>query len=423
MNGILGTVAFAYVIIFCAIGLTSLVPTMALIGSVFLFAIVLNRGGFYAVSKFSTIFCMNFGIFYYSSVLGQRSGAQMVYYAAAWLPLVLFEISQKKRILICSFLSVMCYILLEITDYELFSPVFLNPVFQKFFYFLLIITTFLINFLGVLFFYIETMKAKSRLEEANNELSTEKHLLQDAYNDLKENKLTIERLQQQASYATLTRGIAHEIRNPIGMILSCWEIVSQNLHRPEVVAEFSTGIEENIDRVLNITDTMLDYGRTGAREKKDLDLNKEIQKTIDLAKAKAGIHGVTFVFEPEKIPMIKADATALSQIFTNLILNAIEAIAATERIGTITIRTCTLTDLDTQKNSICIRIKDTGPGIPKDIQLKIFDTFYTTKHESHGLGLSMVFKLVADHHGAIEVLSDSEVEAGTTFVVRMPVSA
>ena len=141
MNGILGTVAFAYVIIFCAIGLTSLVPTMALIGSVFLGAIVLNRGGFYAVSKFSTIFCMNLGIFYYSSVLGQRSGAQMVYYAAAWLPLVLFEISQKKRILICSFLSVMCHILLEITDYELFSPVFLNPVFQKFFYFLLIITT------------------------------------------------------------------------------------------------------------------------------------------------------------------------------------------------------------------------------------------------------------------------------------------
>jgi len=104
------------------------------------------------------------------------------------------------------------------------------------------------------------------------------------------------------------------------------------------------------------------------------------------------------------VPMIKGDPVALEEIFVNLIQNAVQAMSGQ---GQLTLRTYI------DDGRAVVEVTDTGKGIPKEIQEKIFDPFFSTRHEGVGLGLSIAYRIIREHGGDIQI--DSEAGQGTTF--------
>ena len=115
--------------------------------------------------------------------------------------------------------------------------------------------------------------------------------------------------------------------------------------------------------------------------------------------------------------MIEADREQMSQVTTNLMLNAIQAMISG---GTLTIRTYRGSTVGEKLHDIKIEITDTGGGITEENLKKLFDPFFTTKHSGTGLGLAITHSVIDSHKGRIEV--KSKVEMGTTFIVTLPVS-
>lgn len=237
-----------------------------------------------------------------------------------------------------------------------------------------------------------------------------------------------EKNQELASYATLTRGIAHEIRNPLNIMMNNMDALKFKLHSfdlPPDDKELCTGLVSNFvtgtRRLTDILDTMLTFGRDDGFDLKEISVNKIIEETVQLAGGQE-VHLDTDL--DESIPMIHSNATILHQIVINLVLNAMEAVKMAKRErGTVTVGS-SLVDFKPQEDSdqtvkgIKITVKDNGIGMSDEKRKKIFDPFYTSKYEHAGLGLAFVWRFVDKHNGRIDVLS-TEGE-GTTFEVCIP---
>jgi signal transduction histidine kinase len=133
------------------------------------------------------------------------------------------------------------------------------------------------------------------------------------------------------------------------------------------------------------------------------------------------------VKEFSEIPLIKADAGQIEQVFLNLILNSIQAMGEGGKLVLGTKchpESCLSADRfisGSKVEYVITEITDTGHGIPKEDLEKIFDAFYTTKEEGTGLGLSTSYRIIEEHRGKIEV--ESELGKGTTFVIKLPFTA
>ena len=228
-----------------------------------------------------------------------------------------------------------------------------------------------------------------------------------------------EKMAQQASYATLTRGIAHEIRNPMAIMLSRAEITEKHLDDKEAVAQFADMIKRNILRLINITETMLKYGGAVSNERAKLSVAALLQDILLLAEGEFKKREITVTTDISNDLSIIGDPNRLNQAFLNVILNAMQAIG---NKGTISISTKESTFKNRKGETVSgveVRIQDSGCGIPKENLPNIFDPFFTTKHECTGLGLSLVARIIDEHGGMIEI--DSEVGKGTAFRVYLPV--
>lgn len=219
---------------------------------------------------------------------------------------------------------------------------------------------------------------------------------------------------EQAAYATLTRGIAHEIRNPMAIMLSGIELIQENIENKDKTIEYLNAVKESILRLKNITTTMLRYGKSVAEEKSVENINTLLEDAIIVSSAECKKRQIKLNKELTTIPDTIIDPNSISQVFLNLILNSIEAI---KRSGTITVAT----NIVSVKSipMIEISITDTGVGISKSNITKIFNPFYTSKYENTGLGLSIVLKIINEHNGKLDV--DSEINKYTTFKISLPI--
>ncbi len=252
---------------------------------------------------------------------------------------------------------------------------------------------------------------------------------------------------KMASIGQLAAGVAHEINNPIGFILSnlvtlekyvdkltdfigAQDEIVKGLEATEPVARLQEKrkklkldfISEDIkdlihesregaDRVKTIVQNLKSFSRVDQAEYKHSDLNDCIESTVNIVwnelKYKVQVHK-----DYGEIPLTKCYAQQLNQVFMNLLVNAAQAI---EEQGEIHIRTWS------ENGSILVSISDTGCGIPEEVRNRIFDPFFTTKDvgKGTGLGLSISYDIVKNHQGEITV--DSEVGKGTTFTIQIPV--
>jgi two-component system NtrC family sensor kinase len=231
-----------------------------------------------------------------------------------------------------------------------------------------------------------------------------------ANEELKASQAQIVQAAKMAAIGELAAGVAHEIKNPLQVLLLHLELVEKG--RP--VANWTEMFSKQVKRLADITRRLMDFARNASEEVRiePVQLKKVIEETTAMVHHDFVGSGITFaVTLPDDLPPVAGNANYLQQVFLNLLLNARDAMP---QGGTITINTA-LTGYH-----IIIRFSDTGVGIEKGVLDKIFRPFFTTKGEKGtGLGLAVCHKIIAQHKGEIRV--ESEPGKGTTFTIFLPV--
>jgi signal transduction histidine kinase len=216
-----------------------------------------------------------------------------------------------------------------------------------------------------------------------------------------------------SAISRLTKGVAHEVKNPLNAILMHVELARMKLSHQDYDLEPQMDIiTSEILRLDRVVKTFLDFTRPVQLNLSDMRLRDLMEEIATLARPQASAAGVEIVEQIEvEDSTITVDADLLKQAVFNIVVNAIEAMPEG---GTLRFEAVLKGD-DAE-----IRIADTGPGIPPDVKEKIYDLYFTTKQSGSGIGLAMTFRIVQLHDGTIDFAS--EPGHGTTFVLRFPVS-
>ena len=232
--------------------------------------------------------------------------------------------------------------------------------------------------------------------------------------ELKETQLQLINSEKMASLGQLIAGVAHEINTPVAAIKSNNEILTRLISKiddeklKKIFTDVNSTDREAIMRINQLVLSLKKFVRLDEAELQDADINSELDLTLDLIRHETK-HRITVVRNYGQIPNIKCYPNMLNQVFMNVLVNACQAI---EGEGTITITTSYADKM------LSISIKDTGRGI-EDTQ-KIFEAGYTTKGAGvgTGLGLAISSKIIAKHHGKIQV--KSEIGVGSEFIITIP---
>ncbi len=219
---------------------------------------------------------------------------------------------------------------------------------------------------------------------------------------------------QLTTLGQLTAGLAHEVKNPLNSMVIHLEILKEETKSLDGDFQKSLEVlEGEVHRLDRVVLGFLKFMRPQELELSSVNVNQLLQREFSFLESEWGKKGIRFILDCESnLPAISADPDLLSQVFLNIILNACQAME--EQGGDIRIATSTHQD-----NEIRIAISDQGPGIPSEIQEKIFQLYYTTKHHGSGLGLSLVYRFVQLHEGVINV--QSQAGKGATFIIRLPI--
>jgi len=224
--------------------------------------------------------------------------------------------------------------------------------------------------------------------------------------------------EKMAAVGQLAFGIAHEIRNPLGIILGGVEFLEKNLENKVGINKETIGIlKESIDRANNVIVDLLRFSRTSRLEAQSVNICALMEEVISLIKNQAHSKDVRILKNyTDSALSILADPALLRQVFFNLCINAIDSMPGG---GELTLNIYSGQSAKKTKEDVIIEIVDTGKGIPKDILPRIFEPFFTTKEpgKGTGLGLSIVHLILERHKGTISV--ESAVDKGTQFTIRM----
>ena len=266
-------------------------------------------------------------------------------------------------------------------------------------------------------------KMTHQLKEANEAVQNWSSQLE---NRVKEKTRELEKTQSQlisaermASMGELSAMVAHEINNPLSGILSYAKVSSKYLSRENIDAETLESVKHNLTfisdetkRCGNIVKSLLVFARKTSGDFKEEHLNVIIDNSIKVIDHSVEMKELVLVKElDQENDVIQCDAGGIQQVLVALIVNSIEA---TSRGGKITIKT----DCRTEKDRIRIMVSDDGQGISDDVLPYIFEPLFSTKVKSTGLGLSLVYGIVEQHAGVIDV--KSKVNEGATFTIILP---
>jgi len=232
------------------------------------------------------------------------------------------------------------------------------------------------------------------------------------------------RAQKAAAWQEVAQRIAHEIKNPLTPIqLSADRIrryiaghpdadSQQQAEYRQLIADCATQIAQEVNGLKTLVDEFSQFARFPTAKLAPAHLNCIVESTLTLYQDTT--NGIAFCTElAEDLPEVRVDADLLRRVLVNLIDNATEALTAAP-VKQITIRTRNLWP----RPAVELSVADTGPGIPAEAKARLFLPFFSTKAHGRGLGLAIVNRIVAEHHGVIRV-EDNE-PTGTRFVIELP---
>lgn len=260
--------------------------------------------------------------------------------------------------------------------------------------------------------------------QVDSERRDEMGTLASAFNEMtaklgraRELEFQLHQAEKGAVVGRLAAAIAHEIRNPLNYI---------NLTLDHLRSSFAPADESKRATFVRLTDQLktevgrinrhitdfLKYSRPSKLELQDLDIRAEAEDALRLVEGRASECGIeTRILQDGTLPHVMGDRESLRSVFTNLVINAVEAIDGDG--GSVSIKLS-----ETGQNSVKVEVIDTGHGIAADDISKVFEPYFSTKETGTGLGLAIVKKAIDDHGGTISVASREG--SGTTFTIILP---
>lgn len=288
------------------------------------------------------------------------------------------------------------------------------------------------------------------LTEQNTALQKEKEDQHKLIKRLEETHNQLLQSEKMASIGQLAAGVAHEINNPIGYVLS--NVTSLRKYMDDIfrmlekyqlsepylpektqleINQFKSDIDieflredsfnifnestEGIHKVKKIVENLKEFSRIdNAKDWEESDIHKGLDSTLNIA-ANEIKYRANVIKDYGTLPLVYCKLSEINQVFLNLIINACQAFN-NDALGTITIKTWH----DTDDKKVYIMISDNGCGIPEENLKKIFDPFFTTKPigVGTGLGLSISYGIIQKHKGSLRV--ESDIGKGTTFLISLP---
>lgn len=254
------------------------------------------------------------------------------------------------------------------------------------------------------YFQVITAPVKGEDREIHGHI----RLIQDV-TEMKRMEEQMSNSEKLASIGRLAAGIAHEIGNPLTSIFSFVQILREVEH-DEFKKDSLNTVYFHINRISEILKQLSGFTKMPICEPKACKVNEIIDTSLNLIQYDKKAREISVVRElSPDMPQVSCDSNQLSQVFVNLILNAVDAMP---QGGTLTVRSAVKGSL------VVIEFEDTGSGISKENLTKIFDPFYTTKEKGTGLGLAVSYNIVKKMNGTLTV--ESEPQRGTTFTITIP---
>ncbi len=268
--------------------------------------------------------------------------------------------------------------------------------------------------------------------------------------ELKDNRDHFVQQEKLVTLGTMAAGMAHEIKNPLVSLRTFTQLLQQKFDDAEFRKKFASIVPQEIERINKIAEDMLKFGRPTKPVLGRVNVNKVLEEVLELFENECRRNNVRVTTKFASVPDITGDQMQLSQAFTNIILNAIQAMKAG---GELTVKTDVgevirlsrvlkkgvIKDeegsiseaiwgeqsedykegtIEKPVQMVFAEITDTGEGIPEENLKTVFDPFYTTKAGGTGMGLPITLRIIEDHKGSIKV--KSQMGKGTTFIVTLP---
>jgi len=240
----------------------------------------------------------------------------------------------------------------------------------------------------------------------------------------KEMEEDLQRADRLAMLGTLAAGLAHEIKNPLGGIKGAAQLLRREAHQVPVIGQYTDIMIREVDRVNLLIEQLLDLSRPAQLNLVSLNIHELLDDVLLLEKQTVQEPRVTVRknYDPS-LPPIQGDRAQLTQLFLNLVKNALQAM---DGQGCLTITTRIETDFHIREAGrgrgklIWVDVEDDGPGIKEEDLPHIFSPFFTTKNNGTGLGLAICYRIIKEHGGLIRV--ESSAGKGASFKVSLLVA-
>jgi signal transduction histidine kinase len=279
--------------------------------------------------------------------------------------------------------------------------------------------------LRILFFFLAAMVVNRFAQQSQHQTQLYRELaerLAETNRRLEQAQAEARRSERLAALGQLSAGLAHEIRNPLGVIKGSAEMLTQKLQASDELARELAGyISTEVNRLSALVTEFLDFARPLHAQPHPSDLVALLDRVLRVIASR-------FADKPDAVPitidrhyaiglpLVPLDESLCEQAFLNLVQNAYEAMQENAGAGTLRVEVRSATKDD--REGVELILADTGPGVPEELREEIFNPFVTTKKTGVGLGLSIVSKIVDGHHGSIHV--ENAPEGGAVFAIFFP---
>ncbi len=285
--------------------------------------------------------------------------------------------------------------------------------------------------LRIMFFFLAAMVVNRFAQQSQQQTRLYRELaerLAETNRRLEQAQAEARRSERLAALGQLSAGLAHEIRNPLGVIKGSAEMLTQKLQASDALARELAGyISTEVNRLSDLVTEFLDFARPLHAEPHPADLIALLDRVLQIVadrfagKQSSGTQETRKPVRVERhyasgLPLVPLDESLCEQAFLNLVQNAYEAMQDGDRAGTL--RVDVQPAVQNDREGVELRLADTGPGVPEELREEIFNPFVTTKKTGVGLGLSIVSKIVDGHHGSIRV--ENAVGGGARFTIFFP---
>lgn len=244
-----------------------------------------------------------------------------------------------------------------------------------------------------------------------------------AENRIKDAEAALQQSEKLAALGGLLAGVAHELNNPLSVIVG-QAVLMRESAKDEKVAQRSDKIQKAGERCSRIVRSFLALARRKPTERVAIDINDVVESSLELLAFQLRTDNVELIKKfSGNLPKVMADADQMTQVITNLIVNAKHALGEKQGTRTITVETKMAPPSKTSSDEyVQITVSDNGPGVPKEIAKRIFEPFFTTKPAGTGtgVGLSLCHNIVESHGGRISV--KDAIGGGAAFVFTLPIS-